>query len=88
MLFLSVFQEQPQIVKQSSPVPWVVQSLEEGKEKSCSYIIQFQEDGNDEFGIVQYYFYARNTGFAFIHKFEKEENICSWELDDPGWSND
>lgn len=55
----------------------VVQSLEEGKEKSCSYIIQFQEDGNDDFGIVQYYFYARNTGFAFIHKFEKEENICS-----------
>lgn len=56
------------------------------KGKSCSYIIQFQEDGKDEFGIVQYFLLARNNGFAVIQKFEKKGSICSSELeeqDDP-----
>lgn len=48
--------------------------------ESCSYIVQFKENGNIEFGTVQYYLLARNTGFAVISKFLKKGNICSFGL--------
>lgn len=52
------------------------------KGKSCSYIVKFQEGDEDEFGIVQYYLFVRNTGFAVIWKFEKKGNICSFGLEE------
>ena len=52
------------------------------KGNSCSYIVQFREGVSDEFGLVQYYLLARNTGFAVISKYEKKGNICSFELED------
>lgn len=52
------------------------------KGKSCSYIIQFQEGGGNEYGIVQYYLLVRNTGIAVIYKYERKGNICSFELED------
>ena len=52
------------------------------KGNSCSYIVQFREGVNDEFGLVRYYLFVRNTGFALISKFERKGNICSFELED------
>lgn len=50
--------------------------------ESCSYIVQFKENDNIEFGTVQYYLLARNTGFAVISKFLKKGNICSFGLEE------
>ena len=50
--------------------------------ESCSYIVQFKENGNIEFGTVQYYLLARNTVFAMISKILKERNICSFGLEE------
>lgn len=54
--------------------------------ESCSYIVQFREGCSEEFGIVQYYLFANNMGFAVIRKYQKKGNICSLDLeeqDDP-----
>lgn len=41
--------------------------------QSCSYIVQFQEHGSNEFGIVKHYLLVKNEGFAVICKFQKRE---------------
>ena len=46
------------------------------KGNSCSYIVQFREGVNDEFGLVRYYLFVRNTNF------KRKSNICSFELED------
>ena len=46
------------------------------KGNSCSYIVQFREGVNDEFGLVRYYLFVRNTNF------KRKGNICSFKLED------
>ena len=46
--------------------------------KSCSYIVEFRQCGNTQYGTVNYYLLARNTGYAVISMFQKQGNICSF----------
>ena len=50
--------------------------------QGCSYIVQFQEHGSNEFGIVKHYLLVKNEGFAVICKFQKKGNICSFDLEE------
>lgn len=52
------------------------------KGDSCSFIVQYNDGSNSEFGLVKYYLLARDTGFVVLNKYEKHGNICAFGVDE------